>query len=565
MMRKTTRNSDVATALRACRPAFLATVAFSLAINLLMFTGPLYMIEVYDRVLLSRHTGTLLALSGLALAAFALYGALELIRSRILIRSGTIFDRALARPLIERVLSRSTASTEAQGAQSLRDLDQLRDFLAGSAPVVFCDAPWTPLFVGLAWLMHSWLGLAALAGIGGLLVLTLATEWATRPALNAATASASAAAQISATAMRNRDVVAALGMAGRFADRWSGKHEAVIALQTRASDRAALIVSLSRTYRLILQSGMLGLGAWLAIHQEITVGSMFAANLLIGRALQPVEQVVQHWKGFIVAREAYARLTAVLAAGEGPAQRMDLPAPTGHVSVEQLAVCAPHAAKPALAGVSFRLAAGEMMTVVGASGAGKSTLIKALVNVWSPTAGAIRLDGATLAQYAPERLGSAIGYLPQEVELLAGTIGENIARFGETDAEKVVAAARMAGVHDLILRLPNGYDTEVGPGGSVLSGGQRQRIGLARALYDKPALIVLDEPNASLDLSGEAALAEALEAVRAGGATVIVSTHKPALVSMADKLLVIADGTQQMFGPRAEVLERIAPRPLRVA
>ena len=292
----------------------------------------------------------------------------NLIRSRILIRSGAIFDQTLARPLIERVLSRSAASTEAQGAQSLRDLDQLRDFLAGSAPVVFCDAPWTPLFVGLAWLMHPWLGLAALAGIGGLLVLTLATEWATRPALNAASASASAAVQISATAMRNRDVVAALGMAGRFADRWSGKHEAVIALQTRASDRAALIVSVSRTYRLILQSGMLGLGAWLAIHQEITVGSMFAANLLIGRALQPVEQVVQHWKGFIVAREAYARLTAVLAAGEGPAQRMDLPAPTGHVSVEQLAVCAPHAAKPALAGVSFRLAAGEMMTVVGASG-----------------------------------------------------------------------------------------------------------------------------------------------------------------------------------------------------
>jgi len=239
--------------------------------------------------------------------------------------------------------------------------------------------------------------------------------------------------------------------------------------------------------------------------------------------------------------------------------------PTGHVSVEQLAVCAPHAAKPALAGVSFRLAAGEMMTVVGASGAGKSTLIKALVNVWSPAAGTIRLDGATLAQYAPERLGSAIGYLPQEVELLAGTIGENIARFGETDAEKVVAAARMAGVHDLILRLPNGYDTEIGSGGSALSGGQRQRIGLARALYDKPALIVLDEPNANLDLNGETALTEALEAARTAGATIIVSTHKPALVSMADKLLVIADGTQQMFGPRAEVLERITPRPLRVA
>lgn len=560
-MRKSLSSPVFAAAFRACRPAFLATVGFSLTINVLMFTGPLYMISIYDRVLPSRHTGTLIALSGLALTALALYGALELIRSRILIRAGTVFDRMLARPLVENVLSRPATATQTAGSQTLRDLDQLREFLTGAAPVVFCDAPWTPLFVLLAWLMHPFLGMAALGGIVGLFALTFAAEVLTRPVLRTAAVAAMQAAGISTAALRNREVLVALGMAGRFAERWTAKHGEVLSLQTCASDRAALIVSLSKTYRLILQSGMLGLGAWLAIHQEISVGAVFAANLLIGRALQPVEQVVQHWKGFIGARDAYARLKTVLAGEGNSVERMDLPAPVGAVSVEQLAVRAPEAERPGLVGVSFSLAAGEMLTVVGASGSGKSTLLRALVNVWTPLAGTVRLDGATLEQYAPDRLGASIGYLPQDVELFAGTVGENIARFGDVEADKVVAAARMAGVHDLILRLPKGYDTEIGPGGSALSGGQRQRIGLARALYDNPALIVLDEPNSNLDVNGETALARAIDAARAAGSTVVVSSHKQSLVAMADRLLVLADGTQQMFGARAAVLEKIAPRP----
>ncbi len=560
-MRKSLSSPVFAAAFRACRPAFLATVGFSLTINVLMFTGPLYMISIYDRVLPSRHTGTLIALSGLALTALALYGALELIRSRILIRAGTVFDRMLARPLVEHVLSRPATGSQTAGSQTLRDLDQLREFLTGAAPVVFCDAPWTPLFVLLAWLMHPFLGMAALGGIVGLFALTFAAEALTRPVLRRAAVAAMQAAGISTAALRNREVLVALGMAGRFAERWTAKHGEVLSLQTCASDRAALIVSLSKTYRLILQSGMLGLGAWLAIHQEISVGAVFAANLLIGRALQPVEQVVQHWKGFIGAREAYARLKTVLAGEENAVERMDLPAPVGAVSVEQLAVRAPEAERPGLMGVSFSLAAGEMLTVVGASGSGKSTLLRALVNVWTPLAGTVRLDGATLEQYAPDRLGASIGYLPQDVELFAGTVGENIARFGDVEADKVVAAARMAGVHDLILRLPKGYDTEIGPGGSALSGGQRQRIGLARALYDNPALIVLDEPNSNLDVNGETALARAIDAARAAGSTVVVSSHKQSLVAMADRLLVLTDGTQQMFGTRAAVLEKIAPRP----
>ncbi len=560
-MRKSLSSPVFAAAFRACRPAFLATVGFSLTINVLMFTGPLYMISIYDRVLPSRHTGTLIALSGLALTALALYGALELIRSRILIRAGTVFDRMLARPLVERVLSRPATGSQTAGSQTLRDLDQLREFLTGAAPVVFCDAPWTPLFVLLAWLMHPFLGMAALGGIVGLFALTFAAEVLTRPVLRTAAIAAMQAAGISTAALRNREVLVALGMAGRFAERWTAKHGEVLSLQTCASDRAALIVSLSKTYRLILQSGMLGLGAWLAIHQEISVGAVFAANLLIGRALQPVEQVVQHWKGFIGARDAYARLKTVLAGEGNSVERMDLPAPVGAVSVEQLAVRAPEAERPGLMGVSFSLAAGEMLTVVGASGSGKSTLLRALVNVWTPLAGTVRLDGATLEQYAPDRLGASIGYLPQDVELFAGTVGENIARFGDVEADKVVAAARMAGVHDLILRLPKGYDTEIGPGGSALSGGQRQRIGLARALYDNPALIVLDEPNSNLDVNGETALARAIDAARAAGSTVVVSSHKQSLVAMADRLLVLADGTQQMFGTRAAVLEKIAPRP----
>lgn len=565
-MTKPTSSPAIGVALKACRPAFLVAGGFSLAINLLMFTGPLYMISVYDRVLASRNSGTLVALSAMALAAFLFYGVLEFLRSRVLIRSGAIFDTVLTERVAAALFGRNASRSAAAGHQSLRDLDQIRDFMTGAAPVIFCDAPWTPLFVLLAFLLHPALGWAALAGIGGLFLLAALAEVITRPLLAAAQRPAADAAAIAATALGSRELLAAHGMAGRFVARFVERRAATLVVAGSASDRASLATSLSRTYRIVFQSGILGLGAWLAIHQEIGIGAIFASNLLIGRAMQPADQAVQHWKSFVAVRQAMTRLGAMLDAGQAEAAApMDLPAPRGHLQVDNLAVRLPGNARVALEGVRFTLEPGEMLTVVGASGAGKSTLLRALVKAVDPVAGTIRLDGATLDRYAEEKRGAAIGYLPQDVCLLSGTVAENIARFGTIDADAVVEAARQAGVHELILRLPEGYDTQIGPEGSALSGGQRQRIALARALYGKPALLVLDEPNANLDVNGETALANALEAARKAGTAIVVSSHKQPLVAMADGLLVLADGTQQMVGPRAEVLERIAPRPVRAA
>lgn len=557
--------SPLARAVRAYRPVLVATAGFSMAINLLLFTGPLYMIQVYDRILTSRSLGTLVALSALAAGALVVYGVIEWIRSRILVRAGIVFDAAVARPLFARLLSRDVATEPGRAMQTLRDLDGLREFLTGTAPVVFCDAPWTPLFVVLAFLMHPVLGVAAIVGILGLALLAVATDRASRPVLDAAQGEARAAAAFAVTATGNREAVVAMGLAGRFTTRWAALHDRVLALQTRASDQAGLLVAATKTYRLILQSGVLGLGAWLVIDGEIGAGAMFAANLLLARALGPVEQAAQHWRAFVGARDLHARLAAVLAEAETAAAPMDLPAPKGRLDIENVTVIAPSSGRVLLSGVSFSVAAGEVLVVLGSSGAGKSTLMRTLVDAWRPAAGCVRLDGATLDRWGAERLGSAVGYLPQDIELFAGTVAENIARFDEIDAAAVVEAARAAGVHEMILRLPEGYDTDVGPGGAVLSGGQRQRLALARALYRRPALVVLDEPNSNLDAAGEAALADAVRILKAAGSTVILSSHRPALIDLADQVLVLADGTRRLHGPRDEVMARIAPRPVRAA
>jgi ATP-binding cassette subfamily C protein/ATP-binding cassette subfamily C protein EexD len=560
-----TNASPLARAVRAYRPVLVATAVFSMAINLLLFTGPLYMIQIYDRVLTSRSLGTLVALSALAAGALVVYGLIEWIRSRILVRAGIVFDTAVARPLFARLISRDGATHQPRAMQALRDLDALREFLTGTAPVIFCDAPWTPLFVVLAWAMHPALGVAAIVGILGLVVLAVATDRVSRPVLDAAGAEARAAAAFAVTATGNRDVVVAMGMAGRFTARWAARHDRVLALQTRASDQAGLLVAATKTYRLILQSGVLGLGAWLVIDGEIGAGAMLAASLLLGRALAPVEQAAQHWRAFVAARDLHARLAAVLADADIAAEPMDLPAPQGRLDVEGITVRAPRSGRVLLSGVSFSVAAGEVLVVLGSSGAGKSTLMRTLVDAWRPAGGCIRLDGATLDRWGAERLGAAVGYLPQDIELFAGTVAENIARFGDIDAAAVVEAARAAGVHEMILRLPEGYDTDIGPGGEALSGGQRQRLALTRALYGRPALVVLDEPNSNLDAGGEAALADAVRTLKAAGSTVILSSHRPALIDLADSVLVLADGARRLHGPRDEVMARLAPRPARAA
>lgn len=557
--------SPLARALAACRPILWATGLFSLAINVLLFTGPLYMIQVYDRVLTSRSEGTLLALSGLAAGALLLYGAVEWLRSRILVRTGMLLDRQLARPLFERLLARDAPAEPGQAAQALRDLDSLREVLTGTAPVVLCDTPWTPLFVMLAWALHPLLGVVALIGIAGLLLLALATDRLARPTLDAAAGEARAAARLAATATAHRDVVLAMGMGERFTARWSAPHEATLALQTRASDRAALLTAAAKTWRLLLQSGILAVGAWLVIHQEISAGAMFAANLLIGRALAPVEQAAQHWRSLVAARQTHARLASAFAGWSPDAAPMELPMPRGRLDVEDLAVRAAGDGRVLLSGVSFRLEPGTVLALLGASGSGKSTLLRALVDVVRPAQGCVRLDGATLECWGADQRGAAIGYLPQDIELFCGTVAENIARFGAVEPAQVVAAARAAGVHEMILRLPQGYDTDIGPGGVALSGGQRQRIALARALHGQPALVVLDEPNSNLDAAGEAALAEAVRALRVHGTTVVLSSHRPALVELADRVVVLAEGSCRLEGPRAEVMAGLAPRAVQAA
>lgn len=556
----TSRRSVLRRAAAGARPALLAAAGFSLVTNLLAFASPVYMLQVYDRVLASRSEETLIAVSGLALGAFGLAGAIEVLRARILVRAGIAFDRVLAAPLFDAVLGSEIRGGRGGSGQALRDMDTVREFLMGAAPAVLCDAPWAPLFLVLAFLIHPAIGWLSLTGMVLLLAMTLLAEAATRRTLRSAGQAAAEAAGVSAAALRGAEAVRANGMSGAMAARWLARHEASLALQARASDRAGLLVALTRTVRIALQSAVLGLGAYLVIEQQMAAGAMFAATLMLGRAIAPVEQAVQHWKGFVTAREAWRRIGALLDAVPEATRPMPLPAPSGAVSIEGLAVVPPGADRATLSGVSLTIAAGEVIGIVGPSASGKSTLLRALVGVWQPARGAVRLDGASLDGYEADALGRSLGYLPQDVELFAGTVAENIARFGAVDTEAVVSAARAAGVHDMILRLPQGYDTRLGAGGTSLSGGQRQRIGLARALYGMPALIVLDEPNASLDAAGEEALAAAIRAAAAVGSTVVLSSHKPSLLAVADRIAVIADGTLKMAGPRDAVIARLAPK-----
>jgi PrtD family type I secretion system ABC transporter len=545
-------------ALGEARRGLLVVAALSLFLNLLALASPLYMFQVFDRVLASGRVETLVALTAIAAFALLCLGALEVIRSRALGRISTWLDRALARAVLTASVGETLAGRPI-GGQAMSDLAQLRGFINSQGIFPIFDAPWTPLFVAVIWLLHPWLGMLALLSAALLFALALANELLTRAPLAGAGQAWLTAQRRYETALRNAEVVQAMGMLPALLARWQGDHERALDGQARASDRTGWIYGISKFVRLVVQVAILGLGAYLVLQGDLTSGGMIASSILLGRALAPVEQAIGAWKGFVAARAGHDRLRRLLQRHPGEAALMELPAPEGRIAVDQLSFRAPDG-RPILKGVSFELAAGEVLAVVGPSASGKSTLCRLLTGVWPPEAGHVRLDGAEVHRWERVDFGRHVGYLPQDVELFAGSVRDNIARMTDAPDDAVIAAARLAGVHDMILRLPEGYATEVGPQGAILSGGQRQCIGLARAMFGTPRVVVLDEPSASLDQVGESAVLDAIGRLKARGSTVILVVHRPRLLTHVDKVLVLSEGAGVLFGPRDQILARIMVR-----
>ncbi|WP_371740599.1 type I secretion system permease/ATPase [Methyloligella sp. GL2] len=531
---------------------------FSALINVLMLTGPFFMLQIYDRVLPSRSVATLLGFAILVIILYTFQAILEGIRGRVLIRVGASLDEALSErvySLISRIplLSRGNAG---DGMQPVRDLDQIRSFLSGSGMAAMFDLPWIPLYLGLCFLFHPLIGLAAVIGGALLFGITLLAEIMTRkPASQAAELGAARNALLEAS-RRNAEAVQAMGMGGRLASRWGETNRAYQQTQRRTYDVVGGLGTLSRMLRFLIQSIVLGIGAYLVIRQDASPGVIIASSILVSRALAPVELAIANWKGLVAARQAWARLKHMLAMLPSTGTPLALPKPEGALTVENVVAVPPGDAHIVVRDVSFALPAGNALGIIGPSASGKSSLARLLVGVWQPARGRVCLDGASLDQWTPESLGAHIGYLPQSVELFAGTVAENISRF-ETDADPdaVIAAAKAAGVHELILGLTDGYDTEIGEAGTVLSAGQRQRIALARALYGDPFLVVLDEPNANLDEEGDRALTAAIHSVRERGGVVVVIAHRPSALAAADLVLLLLNGRPERFGPKSKVLQ----------
>jgi ATP-binding cassette subfamily C protein EexD len=552
------KRTDLEAVLHNCRSSFFSVGLFSMFINLLMLVPAFYMLQVYGRVVTSGSVSTLVMLTLVMLLLMLTMGGLEWVRSRIMVRVSTKIDALLGHRLYDASFKQALMSGGMQAsAQPLNDLTGLRQFLTGNGLFAFFDAPWVPIYIALMFVFHPWFGVVAIISVLILATLAVINEKVTSKMLGEANRENMGATQFTNKNLRNAEVVESMGMLGRIRERWQEKNRKVLALQGIASDRAGILTSVSKTTRLIVQSLVLGLGAYLAVQQEISPGMMIAGSILLGRALAPIDQMIGVWKQFVTARSQYQRLNEILTQVAEEPERMSLPAPKGRVSAENVMVAPPGSRTPVVKGVSFVVEPGEMVGIVGPSAAGKSTLARAILGIWPTLGGKMRLDGADIYNWKREELGPYIGYLPQDIELFEGSISENIARFGEVDSKEVVRAATMAGVHEMILRLPEGYDTVIGATGGVLSGGQRQRIGLARAIYGRPKLIVLDEPNSNLDDQGEAALALALQNLKETGATVFIITHRSSVLSQVQKLMVMKEGVLVMFGPRDQVLAEL--------
>ncbi|AVV34733.1 type I secretion system permease/ATPase [Halomonas sp. SF2003] len=534
--------NDLQKVLDHCRRSFVYVGLFSLFINLLMLVPPLYMLQVYDRVITTRSQETLLMLTLVVVFLFMVMGALELVRSRILVRVGNRLDVLLSPRLYGAMFKRSLTTPGKPSAQPLNDLTTLRQFLSGNGLFAFFDAPWVPVYIGVLALFHPWFGLFALGAGLVLAVIALINEKTTRQLLADANGQHVLSQDLANSNLRNAEVLHAMGMLPGIQGRWAARHREYLALQSKASDRAGLLTNTSKILRLMFQSLILGLGAYLVLAGDLTPGMMIAGSILMGRALAPIDQMINGWKGFSGARTARARLEELLEAVPAEAPSMPLPIPKGRLKLEAVNAAPPGERLPTLKDINLTLAKGEHIAVVGPSASGKSSLARVVLGLWPVQLGCVRLDGADISQWKRTALGPHLGYLPQDIELFDGSIAENIARFQEVDAQLVVQAAQSAGVHEMILRLPQGYDTWLSHGGGALSAGQRQRIGLARALYGKPVLVVLDEPDANLDASGEQALAECLMRLRREGTTALIITHRQRLLQQVDRILVLNDG-----------------------
>ena len=549
---------ELSESLRDLKAYFMYAGLFSAAINFLMLTPIIYMLQVYDRVVASGSLSTLAMLSIMMVGLLLAAGGFEWVRSAILIRASNQIEAKLRRRVSEATFKRSIMTGGRNNStQSISDLISLRQFLTGNGLFAFFDTPWFPIYVGVMYLFHPWFGLAGI--IAGLIMLTftLSTEILTSRELKEANKESSIFTNQVQGSLRNSEVIDAMGMGPNLQARLNQHADKALYLQGQASFKGAALLSLSKSVRMILQSFVLGLGAFLALRQEISPGMMIAGSLLLGRALAPIDMLTGSWKAFTVARAQYNRLSELLEQIPAEHETMSLPAPTGRLEAKQIVVSAPGAKNQILRGVSFDLSAGEALGIVGPSGAGKSTLARALIGIWAPSHGTVRLDGADVSSWDRKELGPHIGYLPQDIELFDGSIAENICRFGPANAERIVGAATLAGVHELILTLPEGYDTIMSAGGGTLSGGQRQRIGLARAVYDAPRLIVLDEPNSNLDDVGEKELVAAISRIKNQGSTIIVISHRTPLLHAMAKMLVLKEGLVASFGTKDQVLGQL--------
>lgn len=553
-------SSELSMALARYRHAFIGIGVFTAAINVLQLTGPLFMLEVYDRVLPGRSVPTLVAISILALVMFGFQGLLDILRSRVLVRIAGSVDQAMSGRVFDLAARLPLKAITPPSFQPVHDLDRIRSFMSTVGPAAFFDLPWMPLYLGICFLFHPLIGWAATVGGLLLIAITFATEYLSRQPAREAAGVADGRMGLAEASRRNAEVVQAMGMTGRLAARWQEHNQRHLAAQQRVADISGGMSALSRTLRMVLQSAVLGIGAWLVINQQATAGIIIASSILTSRALAPVEVTLAHWRSFIQARQSWRRLNGLLAAQPAEQTRMELPRPSATLTLETVAVAPPGANRLVVQGVAFQLKAGQGLGVVGPSASGKSSLMRAIVGVWPALQGKIRIDGAALEQWSPEVLGPHIGYLPQDMELFAGTVAENIARFDPAATpDSVIAAAKAANVHELVLALPNGYETQVGDAGNSLSAGQRQRIGLARALYGDPFLVVLDEPNSNVDREGDDALTKAILGVRARGGIVVVVCHRPSALAGVDNVLVMLGGRQQAFGPKEQVLQQQQP------
>ena len=545
-------------ALKECQSSFISVGIFSMFINLLMLVPAFYMLQTYDRVIGSGSIPTLIMLTLVMILLMSTMGGLEWVRSRILVRVSARLDLLLGNKLYETSFKQALYSGGANtSAQPLSDLTGLRQFLTGNGLFAFFDAPWAPIYIAVMWLFHPLFGITAIISLVILSLIALANEKLTAELLQEANKENSSIAQVTSKTLRNAEVIQSMGMLGDLRASWRNKNQILLGLQSIASDRAAILTSLSKSIRLIVQSLILGLGAYLAILQEISPGMMIAGSILLGRALAPIDQMIAVWKQFTSARSQYSRLNDLLSKIPDDSKSMKLPDPSGLIALESVTVAPPGLRTPVINNVSFNASPGDVIGIIGPSAAGKSTLARAILGIWPAMGGKVRLDGADIYKWNREELGPFIGYLPQDIELFEGSISENIARFGEIDPEKVVAAAEAAGVHEMILKQPNGYDTYIGPSGGGLSGGQRQRIGLARAMYGKPRLIVLDEPNSNLDDAGEKALATAIQNMKSDNATVFIVSHRLSALSVTNKLIFMQSGQLAAFGPTQEVMQKL--------